>query len=482
MNLIYIMLGGLLFAGIVSYFERSEWRIKAVNYCAALTTVFCSFAVAYDVSVNNFIKGDYVYIDSVSAVLLLALGILAVTCVIVSAEYLKREELTVRKKGQYYFLLQLFIMSMVLVAILDNAGLVWVAIEATTVVSTLLIAFHLTRQSLEAAWKYVIVCTIGICFALLGTILLYYLQVSACGSEAASLNWKSLHDSARAYDPRLSLLAFMFILIGYGTKAGFAPMHTWLPDAYSQAPATISALMSGGLMSVAVYALVRNLVIFKLILQPSVWQGLLVFFALISLIIVVPFVYKQNDLKRLLAYSSIENVGIITLGLAGNCYLAAYGLVFHIFNHALNKALLFYLTGELIYVFRTRHISRITMLFKKAPKLGWLLFFGVASIAGLPPFAVFFSKLYIILGLMAGGHWLATAVALTVIAIIFILLLKAVMSMCCGGAPGEKKHADPSSVVVSVVAVMLLVLLLTGLVLPNPLQRLLSSAATIIAN
>jgi hydrogenase-4 component F len=476
------MLGTLLIVAGYSAFELNERRLHAVNYCAAVVTGGCSALIAYYVSENKIVSGQFFCIDAISAILLLAIGILSLSCVIVSAEHLKRDDLMARKKGQYYFLLQLFILSMILVVTLNNAGLVWVAIEATTVVSTLLIAFNLTRQSLEAAWKYVIICTIGICFALLGTILLYYLQVNACGTEAASLNWQSLHDSARVYEPNLSLLAFLFILIGYGTKAGFAPMHTWLPDAYSQSPAPISALLSGGLISAAIYALIRNVIIFKLILHPLVWQGLLIFFALFSIIIVIPFVYKQNDLKRLLAYSSIENIGIITLGLAGNCYLAAYGLLFHIFNHALNKTLLFYLTGEIIHVFRTKQITRVTMLFTKSPKLGWLMFFAVASLAGLPPFAVFFSKLYIMFGLMAGGHWLVATIALAAIAVIFILMLKAVMNLCCGGQKGEKMYAQPSKVVISVSAIMLLLLLVMGLALPNPLQRLLHNAALIISN
>jgi len=481
MNLLYIMFGTLVVAAGYSLLESNERRLHAVNYCAALVTGSCSVLIAYLVSEDIAISSQLFSVDAVSAILLLAIGLLSLSCVIVSVKHLQRENLPVRKKGQYYFLLQLFILSMIFVVTLANAGLVWVAIEATTIVSTLLIAFHLTRQSLEAAWKYVIICSIGICFALLGTILLYYFQVNACGAEAASLNWQALREFAPVYEPKLALLAFLFILIGYGTKAGFAPMHTWLPDAYSQSPAPISALLSGGLISAAIYALIRNVTIFKMILQPLVWQGMLIFFALFSIVIVIPFVYKQSDLKRLLAYSSIENIGIITLGLAGNCYLAAYGLMFHVFNHALNKALLFYLTGEIVYVFRTKQVSRITMLFTKLPKLGWLMFFGVASLAGLPPFAVFFSKLYIMIGLLASGHWLVAIIALAAIAAIFILMLKAVINLCCSGQKGEKMHARPANAVLTVAAAMLAILLMLGLVLPSPFQKLLNSAAQIIA-
>ena len=481
MNLLYIILVALVFAAGYSAVEYNERRLHAINYGVAAVVGICSVLIAYSVSEIGVISGQLFYVDAISAILLLAIGLLALSCVIVSVEQLKRDNLTVRKKGQYYFLLQLFILSMILVVTLANAGLVWVAIEATTIISTLLIAFHLTRQSLEAAWKYVIICSIGICFALLGTILLYYFQVNACGTEAASLNWQALREFAPVYEPKLALLAFLFILIGYGTKAGFAPMHTWLPDAYSQSPAPISALLSGGLISAAIYALIRNVTIFKLILQPLVWQGMLIFFALFSIIIVIPFIYKQSDLKRLLAYSSIENIGIITLGLAGNCYLAAYGLMFHVFNHALNKALLFYLTGEIVNVFRTKQITRITMLFTKLPMLGWLLFFGVASLAGLPPFAVFFSKLYIMFGLLASGHWLIAAIALAAIAVIFILLLKSVMNLCCSGQKGEKMHARPSNVVLTVAAALLAIVLMLGLVLPSPFQKLLNNAAQIIS-
>ncbi|MEI6286398.1 MAG: proton-conducting transporter membrane subunit [Bacillota bacterium] len=481
MGLMYLMVVVLLAASGYSYFDNNERRLHVINFCAAVLTAGCSLIIAYLVSANNVVLGEYVYIDAISAVLLLAIGILALSGVTVSVEYLRRENLPVRKKGQYYFLLQLFILSMILVVILDNAGLTWVAIEATTIVSALLVVFHLSRQSLEAAWKYVIICSIGICFALLGTILLYYAQVNAVGAETATLNWQSLRVAAPIFEPKLAVLAFLFILIGYGTKAGLAPMHTWLPDAHSQAPAPISALLSGGLIATAVYALVRNVIIFKLVLQPAIWQGLLVFFSLLSIVIVIPFMYKQNDLKRLLAYSSIEHIGIITLGLVGDCYLAAYGMIFHILNHAINKSVLFYLTGEIILVFKTKHVSRITQLFSKTPKLGWLLFLGMASIVGLPPFSVFFSKLYILFGLMAGGRYVVAVVALLAIAVIFMLMLKTVMQMCCGGIGGEKMHSRPSPVVIAVATLMLLILLIMGLILPNPLQQLLHNAAIIIA-
>ena len=480
---VYIIFSVLLVQALVNVFIIDKRALYVSNYATGALVYGGAAIIAYGAAYGAILSDAFFLVDALSALLVLVIGILCLFGVVVSIEYLKRENITARKRGQYLCLFQLFVLSMLLVVTFNSAGLAWVAIEATTVISALLVVFHASRQSLEAGWKYVVLCTIGICFALLGIILIYYADIGAGGSEADALNWYALIKHAPHFEPKLAVLAFVFIIIGYGTKAGLAPMHTWLPDAHSQAPAPVSALLSGGLIATAFYAIVRNVAVFKQILQPALWQGILTAFALLSIAIVIPFLYKQNDLKRLLAYSSIENMGILVLALTGNCYLAAYGLVMHIFNHALNKSALFYLSGEIIAAYKTKHISRLKAMIAQLPLLGWLLFAAVLSITGLPPSAVFWSKLYIIFGLVSAGKYFAAIFALTAIACVFMLLLKSVMRVCFGEAAAESAPTGrPSAVTLVCSGIMLAALVVTGVYQPDALRALFERAAQVIAN
>ena len=245
--------------------------------------------------------------------------------------YLKRKNTFI---GKYYALFTMFVWTMFLVLVTKNLGLMWVCIEATTLVSALLVSFKHTRGALEAAWKYIMVCTVGICLALLGTIILYYAQLTVLGA-VKPLDWLWLKQNAVLLNPNLLRMSFLFIIIGYGTKIGLAPMHTWLPDAYSQAPSLISGLLSGALCACAIYVLMRNLVI----IVPAVGIGfilnILYVFAFLTVAIAVPFAIVQRDIKRLLAYSSMENIGIMIIGLAIFTNNSVSAVLLHLFNHGL---------------------------------------------------------------------------------------------------------------------------------------------------
>ena len=288
---------------------------------------------------------------------------------------------------------------------LDNLGLVWVAIEGATAVSTLLVGFYRTPRALEAAWKYLILGSVGIGFALLGTVLVYASSVGVLGETSDALNWSRLMASATGLDPGLLRLGFLFVLVGYGTKIGLAPFHTWLPDAHSQAPSPISALLSGVSLAVALYVLVRFHLVAQAALGPSFSAVLLVGFGLLSLAVALPFLVAQGDLKRLLAYSSIEHMGLLTLAIGFGGRLALLGATLHVLAHALSKATAFLAAGEVIQQYGSPRLGRLRGTLAMAPDAGPGLLVAAIVAGGMPPSAVFVAEIAIIFGGVRG--WLA---------------------------------------------------------------------------
>ena len=262
---------------------------------------------------------EYFYLDALNCWVLIIITTLYLAASWTARSYLVREEKSGVLKneqlqtGRYFALMQMFVWTMFIVLLVNNLGLMWVAIEATTLISALLISFKFTRSALEATWKYIMVCTVGICLALLGTLILYYAQIDVLGS-AKPLSWLYLYEHAAVLDPSLTRMALLFILIGYGTKVGMAPMHTWLPDAYAEAPSLTSGMLSGALCSCALYVLLRNLVILLPTAGVEMMSSMLLFFAVLTVAVAVPFVVVQRDVKRILAYSSMENIGIMVAG------------------------------------------------------------------------------------------------------------------------------------------------------------------------
>lgn len=378
---------------------------------------------------NNFFR-----LDALSIWFLLVLVIMYILVCFVSDTYLQRERQQYTNNlnyiNKYYSLLHVFIAIMFLVLILDNLGLMWVCIEATTLVSALLVAFKFTRLAVEAAWKYVMVCTVGICLALLGTIILYYAQLNSLGQDNA-LSWSWLMANAVALDKNIVKFAFFFIFIGYATKLGLAPMHTWLPDAYSQAPSPISGLLSGGLSTCVVYVLIKNLMIIKLCIDFHLINNILIFFGILSIAIALPFLLVQRELKRLLAYSSVENMGLIAIALGLNSPLAATGLLMHVLNHALIKFNLFYLASRIIHDFNTNNMMRIHGMLLASPALARSLLIATIAIAGMPPFGMFFSKMYIIQALFVDKFNYTALVLLVLLVGIFLGFFYHIMRMLC---------------------------------------------------
>ncbi|VBB06772.1 nadh:ubiquinone oxidoreductase [Lucifera butyrica] len=465
--------------------SRTGSFIKTVHCAGNLATGCLAALLIASVYTDGPIHTGMLYADALSVFLLLIVTVLSNTAAFFSASYMEREigqaENALKVLKRYYILLNIFSFTMIGVLLVENLGLMWVAVEATTLSSALLVAFYLNRPAIEAAWKYVMICTVGISFALLGTILLYYAQVSAgIPGDGEALGWLTLRQTGRYLDVGMVKLAFVFIVIGYGTKAGLAPMHTWLPDAHSQAPSPVSGLLSGALLSCALYAIMRNMAIIAGTAGLVFVQQLLLALGLLSVAIAIPFILVQHDFKRLLAYSSVENMGIITFALGVGTPLAAYGALFHTLNHALAKSALFYAAGNIIQEYRTKHILRISGLLATMPFVGTVFLLLLLGITGSPPFSVFFSKLIILWAAFGGGYRWEGILLLILLAAVFAGMMYYAAQILFRRHGGEVKAAALPVPAMAALLLSLAFLTVTGFYLPAVLQTLMQQAAAII--
>ncbi|WP_406391199.1 proton-conducting transporter membrane subunit [Streptomyces sp. NBC_00882] len=347
---------------------------------------------------------------------------------------------------RYHVLIQAFLGSMCLAVVTANLGVLWVAIEATTVVTAFLVGHRRTRTSVEAAWKYVVICSAGIALAFLGTVLLYYAARQAGVAEAWALDWPTLVAHADRLDPAVTRLGISLVVLGYGAKAGLVPLHAWLPDAHSQAPAPVSALMSGVLLSVAFAAILRYRVIADAALGPDFTRVLLAGIALLTLALAAGLLLAQRDYKRMLAYSSMEHMSLIALAAAIGSPLALAAGLLHIAGHGLAKATAFCASGHILHLRRTSKIGRVRGLLAQAPWLGALFGLAVVALLGFPPFSLFASELGIARAGFAAGAglgWVMTA-ALLLVLIAFAALAIRTARMLLG--PGEPTVESPSAV------------------------------------
>jgi hydrogenase-4 component F len=362
-----------------------------------------------------------------------------------------------------------------------NLGVMWVAVEATTIATTFLVGHRRTDGALEASWKYVVICSTGIALAFLGTVLIYFAALHASGHPAGSLNWTSLMAAAHRLNPGVVRLAMGLLVLGYGTKAGLAPMHSWLPDAHSQAPAPVSALMSGVLLTVAFYALLRVKAIADSALGPAYPRALLVAAGLASLAVAASLLLTQRDYKRMLAYHSIEHMGLIALGAAAGSSLAIAAVLLHILGHGLAKGVLFLASGEILLAEGTSEIAKVPALLSRRPVLGGIFGFGLVALLGLPPFSLFASELNMVRAEFAAGLGWAAAIALACMAVIFAAVMAHGRHLLLGeAAPPGRREATPRIVAVPLAAGLLTCAFLG--VSAWPIQPLLHAAAQVVAS
>ncbi|MGB8475426.1 MAG: proton-conducting transporter membrane subunit [Candidatus Acidiferrum sp.] len=366
--------------------------------------------------------GSYLRADGLSALFLLIIAFISGLVLVYASGYLRHMgEGRFTSPRWFYALTFLFLFTMICVCVSSNLGLLWIMMEGTTLASALLVGFYNTEGAVEAGWKYLIVCTVGIAFALFGTIVLYLAAVKAGMNPAAALDWVSLtHAAARAgLDPHLVKLAFVFVFVGYGTKVGFVPMHSWLPDAHAEAPTPISALLSAVLLSCAMYALLRYDAIVSHAIGPHFSHSLLLVFGLVSMVVAGLLILVQRNLKRLLAYSSIEHMGVIAIGLGLGGPLGLFGALLHTFNHAVAKSLLFFGAGNLRHNLKILRVDSIRGISRSMPQTSVALVIGGLAIVGLPPFSLFVSEFAILSEAFGQARYFVATLFLIMLSVVF---------------------------------------------------------------
>ncbi|MHB9154526.1 MAG: hydrogenase 4 subunit F [Endomicrobiales bacterium] len=422
------------------------------------------------------------YVDSLGAYFMLVIAVITLASALYSIGYVESDRkegvISDRKARLYYLLFNLFTFTMLFVTVLNNLGILWVAIEMTTLTSAFLVGFYNNKKAVEAAWKYVIICSVGITLALFGTILFYY--TASVHGHVQSINWTDILAAAHRLDPKVLKMAFLFIVIGYGTKAGLAPMHTWLPDAHSQAPAPVSALLSGVLLKTSLYAIIRFMMIADKSLGHGYSGALLTMFGLVSLGIAAGFMLVQKDIKRLLAYSSIEHVGVITLGLGIGGPAGIFGALFHVFNHAATKSLMFFGAGSVVRKYGTHNMHVIRGVSRVLPFTGIVLLAGAFALGGSPPFSVFSSELIILVAGFKSGSYFTCAAFLISVAAVFGALLYHFGRVAFGRKPEGMAPGGEMTVDKAVLAALLVFIGVSGLWVPGFFNGLLENAARII--
>lgn len=463
----------LLAAGLYALFG---WRrLTAWLGLISTGTVLVS-GIALSSSDQADAMGGLLRADALSAFMLIVIGAVALLAMLASPAYLAAElaaGLTgPRATRRYGVFTQAFIAAMALAVLASSLGLLWVAIEATTILTAFLVGHRRTRAATEAAWKYVVICSVGIALALLGIVLVHY---AGAHIGVRSLDWTALSQRAAELDDGVMRIAVVLLVLGFGTKAGLAPMHAWLPDAHSQAPAPVSALMSGVLLSVAFYAILRIKVIADLALGVSFARCLLLIVALASLTVAALLLLAQRDYKRLLAYSSIEHMGLIALGAAIGGPLASAALLLHILGHGLGKSVLFLSAGRLHQATGSSSIAAISGLAGRAPLLGGVFGLGLLALLGLPPFSLFASELGIArAGTSAGLGWAVAAAFLLMLVIVAAITRHARHMLLGTGQAAVEVSPSVAVPLVGGLAACALLGITTG-----PLQSLLQAAATI---
>jgi hydrogenase-4 component F len=379
--------------------------------------------------------GRYLRADGLSAFFLAGMAFIFALVLLYSSGYLRHMgEGRFSSPRWFYALCFLFLFSMISVCVSANLGLLWIMMEGTTLASALLVGFYNTEGAVEAGWKYLIVCTVGIAFALFGTIVLYLAGVKAGMSPAAALDWLALKEAAPhlGLDTHLVKLAFVFVLVGYGTKIGFVPMHSWLPDAHAEAPTPISAMLSAVLLNCAVYAVIRFDAIVSAATGPGFPHSLLLLFGVMSLIVAGLLILVQRNLKRLMAYSSIEHMGIIAIGLGLGGPLGLFGALLHTFNHSVAKSLLFFSAGNVRHNLSTLRMEAIRGISRSLPQTSAALVVGGLAIVGLPPFSLFISEFAILSEAFGGGHYFVAILFLVILSVVFGGFAHHLLGMLCG--------------------------------------------------
>jgi len=416
--LVIVVIAPVLSAAVAGASQHGRMAEYANLVAAAVCLIASLWLVVHFDGARTFIN-DYVLFDALGAWTLVCTCVVYCLASIYAVGYMRllREE-EARLPG-FYALFSLFAATMICGPLMNNIGVYWIAIELTTLVSTFLVGFDRGQEAIEAAWKYIIVVSAGISLALLGTVIFYWAGSLVLG-PTYDMTWETLRHAAPRMSPALTQTAFLLVLVGYGTKAGLAPMHTWLPDAHSEGPAPVSAMLSGALLNTAMLGVARFLTITDAASGSLLPRTVLVAFGAFSLFVATLFIVRQQGIKRLMAYSSVEHMGVLALGLGFGGPLAIAAVLYHMLNHSLNKSLMFFGAGNVMRVYGTKDIDAIHGVWSRFPVTGALWIAGAVAITGAPPFGLFLSELALMRAGFATPNAWAVIVLLLLLIVIFI--------------------------------------------------------------
>jgi hydrogenase-4 component F len=434
-----------------------------------LLAAFLTFAISVSLFVVEPTSGPYLLVDDLNKVFIVLTTFIAFTTSVFSASYIEHEiEIGRLKPGYvrfYHAMYQVLMFAMNLALVANNIGLMWVAIEIATLTTVLMVGIYRTHEALEAAWKYFILGSVGIALALFGTILVYMAARPVVGEGLDAMVWTVLVTQAAKFDPALLNVAFVFLLLGYGTKIGLAPLHAWLPDAHAEGPTPISAVLSGLLLNVALYALLR----FKMLLalNPAALAPgpLMVTAGLLSCVFAAFMLYRRRDIKRMFAYSSIEHMGIIVFAFGMGGPLANFAGLLHMTMHSLTKSAIFFAVGHIAQVKGTQKIAEMGGLTVTHPVLGWGLVLGVVAIAGLPPLGIFMSEFLVVSSTFSRAPWLVMILVFGILVALGALFLR-LNTIAFGEPRGTSAPAEASYVPMFT---HLAIVFMAGIYLPPPL-------------
>ena len=479
---IYWLLGIPLTGGIFLALWGCRKHSPEINALFSLLTLLAAALLTHRIIENGpmTVGGGWFFIDSFNVFLVALTAFVAFTTALFSRPYMRIEaehgKLNDKRLRLYHSSYQIFIAAMLLALTTNNMGILWVAMEAATLATVLLVSLYRTPASLEAAWKYFILCGVGIALALFGTILLYFAAEKVLGSGGTALLWTHLDGVKTELEPTVLSLAFVFLLVGYGTKVGLAPLHSWLPDAHAEGPTPVSAVLSGLLLNVALYAVMRSKVLVDGALGNEMAGNLMMGFGLLSVVVAAFLIKRQTDVKRMFAYSSIEHMGLITFAFGMGGAVANFAALLHMTMHSLTKSAIFFAVGHATQKAGTQLMADIRGLIKTNPTIGWGLMLGTVAILGVPPFGVFASEFLIITTAMHDHPW-ATPFLLLALGVAFASIFGKVQPMVFGETELPKLPYQPA---LTPVFLHLGLVLMLGLFIPPYLAAWYKQAAQLL--
>ncbi|MDI3257104.1 MAG: hydrogenase 4 subunit F [Kyrpidia sp.] len=485
-NILYALPAVPLGTALLAFGIRSRRVAEVVHLAGISILALLSLILVRDVlgGQRPFVLDGMFFADELTAILLLLIGVVGFLNGFYSIGYMRHDlahgEVKERNISFYYGFYHLFLFTMVLSAISNNVAILWAAVEATTLGSAFLVGFYHHKTSAEGAWKYVLLCSIGLAFALYGTILTYSNAFSMVQDAHKAMLWTELVNMAPHLDPQMMKLAFVFILIGFGTKAGLFPMHTWLPDAHSEAPSPASALLSGVLLKCAFFAIIRYYAIALQAVGKGFPQTLLLIFGLLTVGVAAFFILVQNDIKRKLAYSSVEHIGIMATGLGAGGALGVFAALLHTINHSVTKSLLFCTAGNITMKYGTRDAQKIRGMGKVIPFTAFMFTAGLVTVAGSPPFNVFVSEFMTLTAVLRSGHVWPMIFLLLFLVIVFVALILLISETVLGSPPEDLPRGEVNWLTLLPFGILFLFMAGLGIYLPAPLNQLLQGAVSVV--